>query len=153
MVLDNLEVRKGFGRHIYYLVKTPESRGRLTEAFKLFDMNIIDTALGIMFVRLSIMFLLLRIFGTKKMWRWAIHSIGILTIASTTIYLIAVLAHCQPISRIWNPLIPGRCWDLKAYEGVGYFYSGQFLDFFITLLGSLTKVKGSGLGVIRFCSF
>ena len=124
MVLDVFQVRWGWGRHTYYLLQTPHSRARLLEASKLSSMNQINTIIGIFFIKLSIGLLLLRVFGVKRSWRWAIYSIVAFVFVTTVISFSMVLAQCRPLDKLWNTTLPGTCWKLDVVIDIGYYNGG-----------------------------
>ncbi|MCJ1433765.1 hypothetical protein MMC27_003130 [Xylographa pallens] len=121
MILDVYQVRWGWGRHTYYLLQTPQSRANLIEASKLSSMNEINTILGLLFIKFSISLLMLRIFGTKKSWRWAIYSIMAFVFVTTVISAVMVLVQCRPLDKLWNPSQPGSCWSPETVINIGYY--------------------------------
>lgn len=126
LVLDVFQVRWGWGRHTYYLLQTPESRAKLVEASKLSYMNEINTIIGLLFIKASIGLLLLRIFGTKKFWRWVIYSIVAFVFVTTVISVAMVLSQCRPLDKLWNRTRSGSCWSPETVVNVGYYNGGNF---------------------------
>lgn len=124
LILDVFQVRWGWGRHTYYLLQTPQSRARLVEASKLSSMNQINTILGLLFIKFSIGILLLRIFGTKRNWRWVIYSIMAFVFVTTVVSVAMVLAQCRPLDKLWNPTASGTCWSPEVVIHIGYYNGG-----------------------------
>ncbi len=132
LVLDVYQVRWGWGRHTYYLLQTLKSRERLIEASKLSTMNQINTILGLLFIKISIGLLLLRIFGSKKSWRWIIRSIMIFVFVTTVISVSMVLAQCRPLDKLWNTTHAGTCWSPEVVINIGYYNGGEFFNWIYT---------------------
>ena len=125
LILDVYQVRWGWGRHTYYLLQTEKSRERLVQASKLSYMNQVNTILGLLFIKFSISILLLRIFGTKKSWRWALYSIMAFVFITTVVSFSMVLAQCRPLDKLWDPTAPGHCWSPDVVINIGYYNGGQ----------------------------
>ena len=127
-MLDVLQIRRGWGRHTYYLLQTPHSRERFLEAYKLLYMNELNTLIGIFFIKLSIGLLLLRVFGIKNSLRWAIYFIVAFVFVTTVISFSMVLAQCQPLAKLWNDSLPGTCWNADVLSNIGYYNGGQYTE-------------------------
>ncbi|KAK3168975.1 hypothetical protein OEA41_005423 [Lepraria neglecta] len=84
-------------------------------------MNQINTILGLLFIKFSIGLLLLRIFGTKRTWRWIIRSIMAFVFVTTVISVAMVLAQCRPLDKLWNPTASGTCWSPEVVIHIGYY--------------------------------
>jgi len=125
MILDSFQVRWGWGRHVGCLLATSQSAAHFIEASKLSYMNLICTILGLLFIKSSIALLLLRIFGTKKVWRWVIYSILGFVFVTTVISVTMVLAQCRPLDKLWNPTRPGTCWSPQVVIHIGYYNGGK----------------------------
>ena len=125
-------IRDGIGRHIFQLLQNQHTLEELSEATKLQYINEVLLILGVMFVRVSICFLLIRIFGlaTKKQWRWTIYSILVFNVLTSISCVIIVLAQCRPLTKLWNPLIHGSCWGPKTVNAIGDYNGGKFLALF-----------------------
>ena len=127
-MLGVLQVRRGWGRHTYYLLQTPHSRERLLEAYKLLYMNQINFLIGIFFIKLSVGFLLLRVFGINKSLRRAICFIVAFVFVTTVISFSMVLAQCQPLAKLWNAALPGTCWNADVILYISYYNGGQYTE-------------------------
>ncbi|MCJ1282459.1 hypothetical protein MMC26_001782 [Xylographa opegraphella] len=70
---------------------------------------------AILFTKVAILLQLVQIFVTsKKSRRWYIfHLIIALNILFFTIYLFLTIFACIPRQKIWNPTIPGSCYDAE----------------------------------------
>lgn len=126
-------VRSGLGRHIFYLLQNQHTLEQLSEATKLEYINEILIMFGIMFVRVSICFLLLRIFGlgTKRWWKWALYLVMVCAVLTCILSAVVALAQCRPLSKLWNPLVHGSCWGLKTTLAFGDYNGGNSLPPFV----------------------
>ena len=104
--LDIPEVIAGVGRHTYYL--TPP---KIAEAVKYNHFSTLFTVLSLWLSKISICLFLLRILdnsqATKR--RYALYMIMVIYSVASIICLISLLAQCRPLSRVWDPLVPGVC--------------------------------------------
>lgn len=71
--------------------------------------------------RLSICLFLLRIFRTKREWRWGLYAVMIFATAVTVPTIVSLLAQCSPVQKLWDPLLPGSCWSPQTVIDIGYF--------------------------------
>lgn len=70
----------------------------------------------------SLLLLYHRIFGVVKGFRWALWASGALVIGYYIACVIVLMASCRPMSKFWDPSIPGTCINLIAFfrwNGVG----------------------------------
>ena len=118
-------IRAGLGRHEYYLSLTPELLLQLVQVIKWQFLTEILTAFSLLITRLSVCFLLLRIFSTIKQWKWIIYIVtGFITITNLS-SLSIILAECRPVSKNWNPLIPGKCVSPAVITFEAYYNGGE----------------------------
>lgn len=127
-------VHNGVGRHQFYLELSPELLLQLSQAIKWQYISQVVLILSTMFTKVSICFFLLRIFGTKPMWKRGLYGIMAFAVVTNISSASIVLAQCSPVQKLWDPLMPGTCWgpdteiSIGDYNG-GEFYPGQrFLD-------------------------
>lgn len=92
-----------------------------------------------MFTRISICIFLLRIFNTKKYWRWGLYTIIAFVTVTQIPSALALLVQCQPVQKWWNPTIPGKCWSSQAQISLGD-YNGAVSVFCDWLLATLPIV-------------
>ena len=132
MILNVFMIRNGLGRHIFYLSQNQHTIEQLTEARKLQYMNQIVTIFGLMFIKVSITFFLLRIFGlaSRRWWRWSLYLIMGITILTSLSSAIIVLTQCRPLPKLWNPHIRGTCWGPETTIAVGEYNGGKYLPSF-----------------------
>lgn len=126
-ILDILEFHHGWGQHLYYLVQDPHSHARIIEAMHFTYINQMLLIISSMFIKASIGAFLLRVFGTKKAWRWIIYSLIIFVVITTIISAAMTLAQCRPVSKLWNHDLPGSCWSPMTIVNVSYFNGGKLL--------------------------
>ena len=125
-------VRNGLGRHIFYLSQNRHSLEQVIEATKLQYMNQIVVILGVMFIKVSITFFLLRIFGlgNRRWWRWSLYLIMGITVLTSLSSAIIVLTQCRPLPKLWNSRVRGTCWGPETVIAVGEYNGGKPLPTF-----------------------
>ena len=77
-----------------------------------------------MFIRLSICFFLLRLFGTKKRWVWSIYAVVAFVTATNLSSAAIFLAECRPLRKVWDPTVPGTCVTQSTVVFAGYYNGG-----------------------------
>lgn len=85
------------------------------------------------FTKTSLLLLYYRIFGVVKAFRWALWTAGSLVIAYYIACVITSIAECSPVSKFWDPSVPGKCIsqvDFFRYNGLG----NMLLDILILCL-------------------
>lgn len=76
-------------------------------------------SLAMMCTRISIALFMLRLAATQIWFKRGLYClIGLLLFSHITL-MIVTLASCEPVSKYWNPLGPGRCWSLEAWLAIG----------------------------------
>ena len=128
MILDGWQAKWGYGRHIYYLLKTPRSRQHLLQGSKINAINEGLMMFELMVIKFSIAFFLLRIFGTNRACRWTVWIIVAFVFATSVLPTIAIFGECRPFSKIWDPTTPGKCWNQEVMVTIAYVSGGQFLQ-------------------------
>ena len=124
LVMQGLEVKYGVGRHQYYLNLNPHLLEQESNAIAWAFISETVFVVSVLFTRISICLFLLRIFGTKKVWRWGLYSIIAFVIITGLPAGIVVLLQCPPTRRMRQPSQPGTCWRPEVGLGVGYFNGG-----------------------------
>ena len=77
------------------------------------------------FTRVSICFFLLRIFRTDRRWRIGLYAIAVFAFATGVATAVITVTQCQPIPKLWNPLLPGTCWSISTTIAIGDFQGGR----------------------------
>jgi hypothetical protein len=67
-----------------------------------------------MFTKTSILLLYHRIFGINRTFSYWIYFLGAMEVAWFIALLPIYLFSCQPISKGWDPLLPGTCVNYDA---------------------------------------
>ena len=106
-------------------MQTRLSREKLVQASKLNTIKLVMFALESLSIKISIALLLLRIFGTRRIWRWLIWAIMSFVSISILILAAMILSQCRPLRKIWNPEIPGSCWRSGVVINIAYFNGGK----------------------------
>ncbi|KAJ5651920.1 hypothetical protein N7507_009346 [Penicillium longicatenatum] len=63
----------------------------------------------------SLLLLYHRIFGVVRGFRWALWAAGAIVIAWCIASTLGVIFGCWPISKLWDPSLPGRCINIGAF--------------------------------------
>ncbi|RCI14041.1 hypothetical protein L249_8039 [Ophiocordyceps polyrhachis-furcata BCC 54312] len=135
-------IHLGFGRHLHPLLEADVvGTVWLTRHLVILEaLSLWTWALP----KLPVAILLFRIFGKFKRGLGIIlYSLVAFLIAIVVVQTVVTFVKCQPISKNWNPTVPGRCWNTDIYTDIGYFagaYSAA-LDFGFALFAS-TQVFG-----------
>ncbi len=122
-------VHLGVGRHMSYLARSPELLERLYQALKLETIAEVIVGCSLVFTKVSICLFLLRIFGTNKIWRWGLYSIGAFAVATYLASIATIYPSCQPVERMWDPTVPGTCWKAGAYIAIAEYNGGECLSY------------------------
>ena len=88
---------------------------------------------GIYFAKITILILLLRIFGVDSKFRVACWFVIIIWTTYTFINVCLCLLGCNPIQKAWEPMIPGECLDLIQI-GIASGYINIVTDVMILVL-------------------
>ena len=75
--------------------------------------------------RISICLFLLRIFRTKRAWRWGLYTVMAFVTAAIIPTIVSLLAQCSPVQKLWDPSLQGSCWSSQTVVDLGYFTGGQ----------------------------
>ena len=81
--------------------------------------------LSVTFTRISICFFLLRIFRTDRAWRWGLYSIAVFSAVTGIATAVVTVTQCQPVQKLWDPLLPGTCWSPETTVAIGDFQGGM----------------------------
>ena len=116
-------VQNGLGKHIGCISLTG-----LIHVSKLIIIGEVLLLFSTLFSRVSICVFLLRIFTVNKSWRWTLYAIIGLTTALNVILAVTNFSQCTPRAKLWNPLLPGKCWDHQVILGLAYFQGGEWFS-------------------------
>lgn len=93
-----------------------------------------------LFAKFSIMALYYRLFHVNRSFSLRIHALMIYHIAWVVAASVIMSVQCQPLSRFWNPLIPGKCigetTSIAIVESINSF--GDFL--LVALAMSMVRI-------------
>ena len=97
---------------MFYLSKNEHTLEQLVEATKLVYINQLIIILGVIFIKISITFFLMRIFGlsSKRWWRWSLYLVMVTNVLTSLSSMIVILAQCRPLASFGNSLVGGHCW-------------------------------------------
>ena len=125
LALNGAMVYYGVGRHQFYLSLSPKLLQQLSKAIMWQYVSQPILILSTMFTKISICLFLLRIFGTRKVWKAGLYFIMAFATVTNLSSAAIVLAQCQPVQKIWNPLLSGNCWGPDTQIAIGDYNGGQ----------------------------
>ena len=109
----------GGGRHVYYL--TLEQQIQLTRLNWVSQPPvIIALATG----KISVAFLILRIFGPTKWLRYVLYFIMGSSIMLCGLAVIIQFVQCSPVRKLWETDLEGHCWNPLIQAHFTYFVGG-----------------------------
>lgn len=123
--LDGVQIHDGLGRHQYYLMSNPKSMEGLVSAVKYGYITQMILILSTMFTRVSICFFLLKIFGSRKIWRYGLYSVMTFAVVTNIASAVTVPTECRPVAKLWDTTLPGSCWTPATQIAVGDFQGGE----------------------------
>ncbi|KAH8695863.1 hypothetical protein GQ44DRAFT_790170 [Phaeosphaeriaceae sp. PMI808] len=106
--LNYAMIGSGLGRHAATL-----SQGQLVEFFKLLLAFECIYVTAVMFIKISLLLMYLRLFPTRG-FKISTLILGSITIAWWFALVAVSIFQCNPISKAWLPMTEGTCIDLKA---------------------------------------
>lgn len=108
-------------RHVYYLTED-----RIVEALKLNFILRVPVYLAYASVKASIGAFILRIIRKRQRWQeLVIWATIFVTVAVNVVACIMLFLQCSPVEVVWDPRIPGGCWDPKIQTQFGIFVTGM----------------------------
>ena len=121
-VLQTVAVHHGLGQHIWKLqpdrAVTALRYSWIAQAFSVSTVAIGKTSIAL--------FLLLRIVGAAK-WLWHkifLYTIMISNIVINLVVIVLVFAQCKPVQKLFDPGVPGHCWNPEITTAYAQFGGG-----------------------------
>ena len=136
-------LQHGLGRHIGYL-----STEHVVNIARIRHMAEIPLIISTIFSRVSVCLFLLRPFTVYTRWRWTLYFITTLTTVTNIALASSGPLRCQPQAKLWDPTLPGMCWQPGIMSTVVYFQGGE-LTFTEQSSGSRANWHPSCLSVLR----
>ena len=118
--INSLEVHYGLGRHINYL-----SPYQIMMAAKIDDLSQPFSTFSSCFARISVALLLRRIINPSKPQRYLLWFVIISLLIITFVQNVIQFVRCKPVGKLWNPEIPGTCWNGDVSSKMGYVQAGN----------------------------
>ena len=118
-------VHYGLGRHQFYLELSPELSLQLSQVRKFGYISKVLLILTSMFTRVSICLFLLRIFGTRRSWKWGLYGILAFSVATNISGASSILMQCSPVQKAWHQWMPGTCRSLNTRLSTNYYNGGK----------------------------
>ena len=108
-IIDFVATNHGLGRHYFYL--SPKLRIDQQYYSILAQVFCVE---AISFAKLSIVASYMRVLqgSNDRVHRALLWTTAVLTLVVNTIVVITFYTACDPISRTWDPMIPGACWSI-----------------------------------------
>ena len=123
MGIEAAATHNGLGQHLVYL----EPKHAILVA-KWNRIGQMPWVISNMFIKLSISVFLYRIFATKSSSKRALYPIIVLNIIGNLASFTTILSQCTPVDKLWNPSIPGKCWDANIQLDIGIFQGCKSLN-------------------------
>ena len=127
-VLTVVAIHFGLGRHMMNLT-IPElmNWGKTMLAAE------IIWAASLVPIKISILFLYVRIFGTLRYFRIAAYVLSTFTVLWAATVIIVLGLQCRPVELIWNKMVPGTCINQQNFF-IGGSTPDVVIDFVILVL-------------------
>lgn len=108
-------------RHVYYLTED-----RIVEALKINFILRVPVFLSYATVKMSIGAFILRIIRKQQRWQGIVIWVTmVMTPVVNVVACIMLFVQCRPVEVVWDPRIPGKCWDMKIQTRFGIFVTGM----------------------------
>ena len=121
-----IEIRAGFGRHVYDL-----SLPQLSLAVKYIILSETAFTLSLALSKISICLFLLEILSNSsaKKRQWFLYFTICLLLVTAAVCVGQQLGQCQPVTKLWSPEVPGSCANTKfSYFNGGMCTYEQYLE-------------------------
>lgn len=118
VIFNTLQVQNGGGRHMIYLTLP-----QIIEAAKYLQLAEILAIFACGLTKISICLFVIRIPNSKRLVTSLYTLIGALVVVNLA-YVMILCLQCRPIELLWNPFLPGSCWDKNIYLISGYLQGG-----------------------------
>lgn len=117
-----IEIRAGFGRHVYDL-----SLPQLSLAVKYIMLSEAAFTLSLAFSKVSICLFLLEILSNSsaKKRKWFLYLTMCLLLVTAAICVGQQLGQCQPATKLWHPEVPGSCENPDVQTKFSYLNGGM----------------------------
>ncbi|KAJ5710004.1 hypothetical protein N7493_009596 [Penicillium malachiteum] len=107
-------VRLGLGLHEDFV--GVQNENDLFHGAKLFEISIVFFDICICLPKLSVLFFYARVFNiSNRSFRYQLWILGALVVGWLVSACFVAIFQCDPVARVWNPEIPGKCIDQFAW--------------------------------------
>ncbi|OAA57526.1 hypothetical protein SPI_07185 [Niveomyces insectorum RCEF 264] len=96
--------------------------------------------MGTTLAKISICFFFIRLVGAVKQWRILLSSQILLMAVLNLAFSLTTNLQCRPLQKLWDPTVPGECWNPNVQLNIGYFQGGVAFSVFWWLFLSLFPV-------------
>ncbi|KAL8739161.1 MAG: hypothetical protein Q9181_000190 [Wetmoreana brouardii] len=131
MGMEAASIHYGIGEHSIYI-----EPAHAIQAAKWSRIGQMPWVLSTMLTKISISIFLYRIFALNKKSKRALYPINILNLIGNLASFTTILSQCSPPDKLWEPNIPGSCWNPKTQLDIGVFQGAvsAFCDFALAFL-------------------
>lgn len=120
-VFASYPVGLGLGRHTAAVLAEPGGSGKVLLAAKIQMIGYPFNILAFTLPNVAIAILVNRLLD-PRLWRTRLlYSMAALQVVLALIPCIIVYVQCTPIEKLWNPSLPGHCWDPSILNNITYF--------------------------------
>lgn len=81
--------------------------------------------MGATLAKISVCLFFIRLVGAVKQWRILLSVQIFLMAALNLAFSMTTNLQCRPLGKLWDPSIPGECWDPSVQLNIGYFQGGM----------------------------
>ncbi|ROW04361.1 hypothetical protein VSDG_00915 [Cytospora chrysosperma] len=111
----------GLGKHTAAVLAEPGGSGKVLLATKIQMIGYPFNILAFTLPNVAIAILVNRLLD-PRLWRTRLlYSMAALQVVLALIPCIIVYVQCTPIEKLWNPSLPGHCWDPSILNDITYF--------------------------------
>lgn len=90
--------------------------------------------------KLSLLFLYYRVFQINAAFGMSIKVVGVINLMWCITAVVALSLKCVPVHKIWNPLIPGYCYNFNLFTAL-IEIPNSLVDFVIMII-PISALKG-----------
>ncbi len=120
IVLVTMSVPHGLGKHVAHVPVESLSAlglmGNFTGTFSILAAVWSKTSFALTLLRLMS--------GRIRIMLWAIIATINISMGLNAVFM---WTRCSPASKVWNPFVPGTCWEPHVYPAYGMFAAGEFV--------------------------
>lgn len=103
---------------------------------------------GSTLAKISICFFFLRTIGSRRPWNVVLGGLIVVLAVVNLVFALVANLQCQPLEKLWDPSVPGRCFDPTIEVNISYFQGG-FAVFTYFFLAAFPVLIVRDMNIIR----